>query len=235
MKYKRNLSNGMKNKQDLSNGLNKQVNKSYYFTKKYANLERFISYFYQIDLIRKSNAKNILFIGVGDGVVVDYLRKNPDLNITTFDIASDLNPDIVGNLNALPFQENKFDLIVAYEVLEHLPFDNFSKILSDLSRISKKNVIISIPFRNTNFELIIKFPFIRTLFKKDYFRVLLAFPIKFPGFKISGQHYWEMDNRQYRASKVYSLIKENFDIILEKKALLSSYKCFFVLKSKKNI
>lgn len=224
----------MKNKQDLSNGLNKQVDKSYYFTSKYANLERFISYFYQINEIGKiKDIKKILFIGIGDGLVVDYLRKNPDLNITSFDIASDLNPDVVGDLNVLPFQKDEFDLIVAYEVLEHLPFDNFSKILSDLSRISKKYVVISIPFRNTNFELIVKFPFIRTLFKRDYFRFLLTFPIRFPGFKVSGQHYWEMDNKKYKVSKIRFLIKEKFNIIAEKKALLNPYRYFFTLINKK--
>ncbi len=211
--------------------MDKQVDKSYYLTSKYANLERFVSYFYQIDLIRRSNARNILFIGVGDGVVVNYLQKNPDLNITTLDIAEDLKPNIIGDVKEIFFKENEFDLIVAYEVLEHTPFDDFESILNKLSKISK-NVIISLPYRNSGFEVIIKFPFIRTLFKRDYFRLLLAFPIKFPGFEISGQHYWEIDNKNFKMKKIKFCINKYFEIKFIKKALLTPYKCFFVLKSK---
>jgi len=212
--------------------MKKQVDKSYYFTNKYVNLERFISYYYQIKLIRESRCKNILFVGIGDGVVVDYLRKNPELNITTFDIAEDLNPDILGDIKNLDLKNNNFDLVVAYEVLEHIPFENFDLILNSLSKTSNK-VLISLPYRNVNFELIIKFPFIRTLFKRDYFRILLTLPIKFPGFEISGQHYWEIDNKNFKMGMIKSKINKYFNISKIQKALLSPYKCFFILNSKK--
>lgn len=212
--------------------MEKQVDKSYYFRDKYASLERFISYFYQIDLIKKSNVKNILFIGIGDGLVVDYLRKNNNLNITTFDIAEDLNPDVLGDIKNLQFKDDEFDLVVAYEVLEHLPFEYFDKILERLSKISNNKVIISLPFRNTGFEMIIRFPFIKTLFKKDYLRFLFTIPIKFPGFVISTQHYWEIDNKNFKMKDVLSKIKKYFDVKKIQKTILSPYRCFFVLENK---
>lgn len=212
-----------------------QVEKKYYLREKYANLERFISYFYQIDLIKKTKAHKILFIGVGDSLVVDYLRKNYDLEITTFDIAEDLKPDIIGDIKNLPFGDNQFDLVVAYEVLEHVEFENFNKILEKLSKISKDKVIISLPHRNTAFELIFRFPFIKTLLKKDYIRFLLTIPIKFPGFEISGQHYWEIDNNKFKMDKIKFYINKYFNLLEIKKTLLSPYKCFFILHTKSNI
>lgn len=210
--------------------MDKQVDKNYYYTEKYANLERFISYFYQIDLIRKTKAEKILFIGIGDGLVVNYLKKNNNLDIITLDIAQDLNPDIVADIKEFNSAE-KYDLVVAFEVLEHLLFEDFDVILKKLKKLSDR-VLISLPYRNSSLELVIKFPFIRTLFKKDYFRILIPIPIKFPGFQISGQHYWEIDSQKYKMKKIKNIINKYFDIQCFKRALLTPYKCFFVLESK---
>jgi len=210
-----------------------QVTKDYYFRKEYADLKRFISYFYQIDLIRQIKAKKILFIGIGDGLVSDYLKKFSRAEIVTYDIDPELNPDIVGDVRSLPFKNNEFDLIVAFQILEHIPFEEFPKILSKLYQISNDKVILSLPFRHVSFECIIKFPFIRTIFKKPFLRILLAIPIKFPGFKDTRQHYWEIDIKKFSVKKVRSIIRNYFNILLEKKALLDPYRYFFVLQKKK--
>jgi hypothetical protein len=102
-----------------------KVDKNHYLQRKYASLERFISYFYQIDFIRKAKAKKILFIGVGDGLVSDYLKKIPEMEIVTYDIDPALHPDVVGDVRRLNFKDNEFDLVAAFEVLEHIPFKEF--------------------------------------------------------------------------------------------------------------
>ena len=43
----------------------------------------------------------------------------------------------------IPFQNNSFDVVICSEVLEHL--DNFHFIYSELFRIARKHVIVSIP------------------------------------------------------------------------------------------
>lgn len=210
-----------------------QIDKNYYFSDKYVSLKHFISYFYQIDFIRKMEAKRILFIGIGDNIVSDYLKKIPEMEVITYDINPALNPDVVGDVRHLPFKDNEFDLVVAYQILEHMPFKEFSTMLSGLNRVSKEKVILSLPFKQTSFELVIRFPFIRRLFKRPFLRFLWTIPLGFPGHKISGQHYWEIDSRRFSINKVRLIMKKNFDILLEQKALLHPYRYFFILKKKK--
>ena len=45
----------------------------------YLNLKRFISYFYQIHSILELKPKSILEVGVGNGIVHDYLKRNFDI------------------------------------------------------------------------------------------------------------------------------------------------------------
>jgi len=207
-----------------------KIDKNYYFQRKYASLERFISYFYQIDFIINAKAKRILFIGIGDGLVPGYLKKIPGIEVMTYDINLALHPDVVGDVRCLSFKDNEFDLVVAFEVLEHIPFKEFPMVLSDLARISKEKVILSLPFRQTGFEFIVRLPFIRTLFKRSFLRFLWTIPIKFPGFEASGQHYWEIDSKQFSIKKVRLIIKKNFDILFEQKVLLNPYRYFFMLQ-----
>ncbi len=165
-----------------------QVKEGYYVTKKYASLERFITYFYQIDGIRRLKGQSILFIGVGDGVVPYFLR-TAGLQVTTLDFDASLKPDVVGDIRKLPFENQSFDLVCAFEVLEHLPMEESRVALGELARVSRGDVFISVPHRRTGFEVVIKFPYIRSILKRDFVRLALLVPVRFPGFAISKQHY----------------------------------------------
>lgn len=209
--------------------MNLQVKKDHYFRKKYDDLSRFISYFYQMDLARSVNPENILEIGKGNGTVSDYLKKI-GFSVTTCDFDKNLNPDIVADVRSIPVADNSFDVVLAYEILEHLPFEEFEKCLKELKRISKKHVLISLPYKSTSFELFFKFPGIRFLFKKDFFRWLIRLPLKFGGVKVSGQHYWELDLYQWPLRRVRVLISRHFKIQKEFSPPLNSYHRFFLLK-----
>ena len=206
-----------------------QVKKEHYFKKKYDDLSRFVSYFYQIDLARSVNPENILEIGKGNGTVSDHLKKI-GFSVTTCDFDKNLNPDIVADVRSIPSADNSFDAILAYEILEHLPFDQFEKCLQELKRISKKYVLISLPYKSTSFEFIFKFPGVRSLFKKDFFRWLFRIPLKFGGIQVSGQHYWEIDLFQYPLRKVRGILAKHFKIIKEFSLPLNSYHRFFLLE-----
>ncbi len=210
----------------------KQVEANYYYTKKYASRERFISYQTQIDLIQNSGCRSVLFIGVGDRIVSDYFDRDPKVEITTVDIDPDLKPDLVADVTRLPFKEDQFDCVCAFEVLEHIPFEDFSKALSELGRVSKENVIISIPHRRSGVELVFKFPYIRSLIKRELVDLKILFPIKFPGFAVSRQHHWEIDRSQFPLRKIRSIINKNFEIKKELTPALDFYRRFFVLDKK---
>src|SRR5690606_7789097 len=108
------------------------------------------------------------------------------------------------------FGENEFDVVAIFEVLEHIPFEDFEVTLEKIKLISKSKVLISVPQRHTVFELIFKFPGIRTVLKRDFIRLILSIPLRFPGFKESGQHYWEIDSGDYTIRRVRSAFEEHF-------------------------
>jgi SAM-dependent methyltransferase len=209
-----------------------QVNKKHYFRKKYDSLDRFISYFYQVDLaleVFESNTNKILEIGKGNGFFSDYMKKL-GVKVTTCDFDNNLQPDIVADIRSLPVSDNSFDLVTAFEILEHIPFEDVPKALSELNRVSKKRVILSLPYRSTGIEWIFKFPGIRTILKIPFLSLFLRIPLKFGGIKVSGQHYWEIDAWRTPLASVRKLLKKQFKILTELSPPLDKYHYFFVLE-----
>lgn len=208
-----------------------QVNKTHYFRKKYDDLSRFISYFFQVDISQDiiPAGSKVLEIGKGNGFYSDYMRKL-GYQVTTCDFDKDLEPDIVADIRKLPFPDGSFDLVTAFEVLEHLPFADVEVALSELKRVSGGRALISIPYKSTYFEVVLKFPFIRTVFRRFFLDFYLRIPLIFGGIKISGQHYWEIDLLKTPLRKVRAEIRKFFTIEKEISPLLDHYHRFFVLK-----
>ena len=211
--------------------MNTQVDKNYYFSGNYDSLARFISYFFQLDLIRRSKPQSILFVGVGNALVSDYLKKQfGDQNVITLDIDPELQPDLVGDIKSLPLTDQSFDTVASFEVLEHLPFSQSERALGELARVSRKHVIISVPHRRVGLEVIFKFPYIRSLLKREFIRLTAFLPTRFPGFASSGQHYWEIDGRGTRLKDLRTALKKHFTIVSEHTPPLDCYHRFFVLE-----
>ncbi len=193
---------------------------------KYDCLDRFISYYFQIKAIADLSPATLLEIGVGNGTVSNYL-KDKGFKVVTCDIDAKLNPDKVGDIAALPFQNNEFDTITAFEVLEHLPLEKIPSALKELHRVCTKNIIISIPYNTINiygkFKII---PFV----KPTYFlwRIIELFWIRH---KFDGQHYWEMGKKGVSRKKIRTLIRSSgLKIIKEFTPEMNPYHYFFVLE-----
>lgn len=206
-----------------------QVREGYYVSKKYATLERFITYYYQLDAIRNTGNGSILFVGVGDGVLPYFLRK-AGRSVTTLDFDASLEPDIVADLRSLPFEDNSFDVVCVFEVLEHMPFEDSEKAIAEIARVSRSRAIVSVPHRRTGFEMVIKFPYIRSILKQDYLQLALRMPVRFPGFAVSTQHYWEIDWYTTKLEKFRKALQVHFSIEKETTPLLDPYRRFFELR-----
>ena len=175
-----------------------QVSPEHYEKLRYDNKKRFINYWHQINEI----AGSILEVGVGNGFVSNYLSEN-NFNITTLDIDARLNPDVVGSVLDLPFEDNKFELITCFEVLEHLPYNQVEKAIKELYRVSSKNVIISVSDRTLCYKLLIKLPVIK---EKSF---LVSIPKLLNKEHIfDGQHYWELGKKGYPVSRFRKTIKD---------------------------
>lgn len=152
--------------------------------------------------------KNLLEVGPGNGTVTDYLRKQGVL-VTTLDIDPALKPDIVASLLEIPKPNNTFECVMACEVLEHLPYKQFTPALRELGRVSKKYVIISLPdHRRTLLYCVLKIPFLPEV----------AFRIRMPSFIkhiFDGQHYWEIGKIGFPPKRIRGAIREAGLVIIQ--------------------
>lgn len=194
----------------------------------YDSIAGFISYFYQIDLVRKLGVNKVLEVGVGNKTVSNYLRHN-GFDITTYDCNESLEPDVVGDIKELPFEDSSYEVIMACEVLEHLPWNDMPKTIDELFRVTSKYVIISIPFTSLYFEAAIKFPMYNKILKKYCLDLFIRLPFAiFAG--CSKHHQWEIGLKGYSLRKVRKEIKRKFRILKEVRPILQPKHYFFVLQ-----
>lgn len=182
----------------MKQALTVQVDSGHY-QNGYDHKLRWIAYFYQIDTVRGLNAKTVLEVGPGNGTVSSYLNKM-GIEVTTVDIDPALAPTAVASVLDLPFPDNHFDVAMACEVLEHLPFEKFSDALRELARVSKGNVFISLPdARHSLLYLVLKLPFLREI----AFRLRMMKRVEH---RFDGEHYWEIGKRGFPPSRVRAAI-----------------------------
>ena len=172
------------------------------------------------------NPESVLEVGVGDGVFRDYLKGNTDISYTSVDLADDLHPDVVGDVTKLPFKDGTFDVVCAFEVLEHIPFEQFEKALAELARVSRGPVVISLPHFGPPIKFLLKIPFLPEI----------SFAIKIPFARahiFNGQHYWEIGKKGYSPRIMCKILKKHFIVKKEFVPFESQYHHFYVLSNKK--
>ena len=92
------------------------------------------------------------------------LLKRRRWNVTTLDIDEDKNPDICASAVEFDYSSKKVDVILAFEVFEHMPYSTFKKVVDCLSGAKIKDVIFSLPwneYRLVDFNL--SMPIIRDI------------------------------------------------------------------------
>jgi SAM-dependent methyltransferase len=193
---------------------------------KYCNLERWSSYWYQINEIINSGAKTVLEFGCGDGVVARYIKNKTDIQYFCADNDPELNPDYILNIANFSFENRKFDAVCAFEVLEHLPYEQFKTCLVNLKAVSNKYVLISLPHWGRHFSLSFQIPF----FNKKRLQYKISTGKKHV---YSGEHYWEIGKDGYQLKRVMDDIA-SIGLVIERHYVCheSPYHHFFVLKIK---
>lgn len=206
-----------------------QVEKDHYQIGGYDSESRFLSYFIQKDLVRKSaeefNTPRILEIGKGNGFLSEYLARN-GFTIKTMDIDPDLKPDYVGDINLIQdIVKERFDIIACFEVLEHIRYDNIPSIFQKLASMNPKYIIISVPQARLYLSFWVKMNLFRPFQK--YFSI--PFPVKH---NFDGEHYWELGKRGYSLKNFRAILTKEFAIQKEFTNPLDPYHRFFVLLNK---
>lgn len=140
-----------------------------------------------------------LEIGVGSGFTANYLRSK-GMNVTTIDIDRDKNPDITANVVNYEFSQ-QYDHVLAFEVFEHIPFEEFTTALQKIRNICRKHLFFSVP-RNekTLFSAQLLLPF---LGKKEVAIRKLRGKIREP------HHFWEVDHHEISQSFLEKTIRKS--------------------------
>lgn len=204
--------------------MQKQVEKNSYQFEYYVGIDRWSSYYYQLREIMEQKTMSVLEVGIGDHVVGNYL-KGCGIAYTSVDSAEDLSPDVVADITKLPFENGAFDAVCAFEVLEHIPFEDFGMALAELARVSKKHILISLPHFGPAVKFLLKLPLLP--------EIRFAFKIHFPRrHESNSQHHWEIGERCYPLTRIRTMLLKHFVIRKEFVPFGNQYHHFFVLEKK---
>ncbi len=184
---------------------------------------RFTSTRIQIESVTElgDSVSSILEVGPGSGYFTTF-TKGLGYSVKTADIKPWSDPDYLGDVRELDIEE-KFDLVAAFEMLQHLPFSELAPTLTKLSALSNKYVFISVPARTHRLGFSIEIP---TLIAPrrlglGWLRGLHSFSLKWEWPRAAdpnerewtcrddywNPHYWEVGRKSYPRSRVLDEIK----------------------------
>jgi ubiquinone/menaquinone biosynthesis C-methylase UbiE len=119
------------------------------------------------------DVETVLDVGAGHGLLMEQLSKK--YTCEGLEITED-KVDFIkrrfnlkatqGSAHKLPFEDQSFDMLYCCEVLEHLPFGIYEKALQELQRVSKKYIIVSVPYNEAARSA--RCPYCRTIFNPNY-------------------------------------------------------------------
>lgn len=178
--------------------LNPQVDKDHYYGKGYLTPRRFASYGHQLQEIAALEPKNVLEVGVGNGVV-PYMLRGAGFDVTTLDFDPALEPDVVASVTDMPFGDGAFDIVACFEVLEHIPWDRMPQALGEIQRVCRRYALISVPDAREYFLVHIPGLISRRLFKRPFWK-----PHKH---QFDGEHYWEINTNSHSLNAFVERIK----------------------------
>jgi len=103
------------------------------------------------------DATSVLDVGCGGGLALNAIgEQRPDLHRVglersekTAQAARNLfGLEVIdGSADALPFEDKSFDVVMANEILEHLPWGVYEDTLRELARVAKKTILITTPYQ----------------------------------------------------------------------------------------
>lgn len=174
----------------------KQVDSSHYEFGPYVDKARWASLWHQLDELIRLRPSSVLEVGPGPGLLKS-IAAILGISVETIDHDPDLHPDFVGSVTALPFENDSYDVVCAFQVLEHLPYPSAVDAFRELTRVSRGTVLISLPDARPVWRFCFTIPLLGS-FDFSIQRPILRRPIH----KFVGEHHWEIENRGYGLEKV---------------------------------
>jgi len=154
-----------------------------------------------------NRSDKILEIGVGSGLLSDLLKRR-GWKVTTLDIDVEKSPDICESASDFDYLDASVDVVLAFEIFEHIPFSTFDKVIEKISASEVKGIYFSLPWNEVqliSFKL--KLPII------DAWDFRLAIPRN----KITTRaHFWELSKNKKEVDGKLLLTIETVRQLFEK-------------------
>ncbi len=96
------------------------------------------------------DAKTVLDVGCGDGAITNEIAA--DREVVGLDVSAEALRHVKastyqGTLETAPFEPGSFDLVTAFEVLEHLPVREYGIARGKMPELARRYVMITVPYR----------------------------------------------------------------------------------------
>lgn len=115
-----------------------------YHETQYLSPERLSSIGYQFRLAVETGGQSFLNIGSAHGLL-EQLLSQAGFRVIGLDLDHAVSPNVVGVLPQLPMRDAFTDVVMAFQVLEHMPIEMLQDCLLELRRVASKAVLISLP------------------------------------------------------------------------------------------
>lgn len=119
--------------------------------------------------------RSLLDVGCGNGLFLRRVKEmRPDITIlhgadrSAAALAHVTCASTLASANALPLSSQSFDCVTCLEVVEHLPLELYEHALGELARISRHQLLISVPHEQDLTIGRVECSTCRTLFNPDY-------------------------------------------------------------------
>ena len=183
--------------------------------------EHWLSYWHQIKLMSEclEPHDSVIELGIGSGFTSNYLRSK-NIDVLTVDIDKNKSPDIVSD--AISFKPNKnYDHFCAFEVFEHMKFEEMENVLNNIKSKIDKNIFISVPiYKKTPINIELKF--------KSYWK---SITVKTPKTSIIDPHHqWELNYKDITEERLISVF-EHHNFKLKNKSSFFRWRYFHFNKT----
>lgn len=194
-----------------------------YYKPSYLTPIRMSSYGYQFDLAMRTNCKSFLNIGSANDILSDLLTKQ-DKFVVNIDLDINTKPSVNAVLPLLPFTDDTFDVVMCFQILEHMPFSIFPEMIIEIKRVTKKYIILSVPDISLSRQDRLKYKFYQMVNRPSEWS-------KYQNRTIDKEHFWEIgfgDISEMSLIKIFE--KENLAINNNFRNKHHSYHHFFLLQ-----
>jgi hypothetical protein len=149
------------------------------------------------------------------------------ISVETLDIDPELKPDHVGSAAVLPFAENDFAAVCAFQILEHMPYAEALGAFAEMVRVSSRFVIISLPDAK---------PMWRFMFPRFASRGrLIPRPFhRLSKHEFDGEHHWEVNKEGYALERVTRELQKSCQLDRTYRPFDNPYHRFFVFRKEHN-